>query len=48
MLASKNENARPCWAKRFSLLVRPARFELATYGFVDEAELSKLLKLLEP
>ncbi len=28
-------------AKRFSLLVRPAGFEPATYGFVDEAELAK-------
>jgi hypothetical protein len=28
-------------------LVRPARFELATYGFVDQARLYNLLKSLE-
>ncbi len=36
------------WPKCLTLLVRPAGFEPATYGFVDEARLAKLLKSLEP
>ena len=47
ILEENDEKGLADSANPLILLVRPARFELATYGFVDEVELVNLLKSLE-